>query len=194
MVSERETGEFYFGRIGSFEGVVALLLFLVSLSFSGGQNFWHAELWNGYPRYWIVIVAGGLGCLVTVWDTLKRTGYCPRQFLLFSMGSLLLTLLLARSPIPSLWAWFFLAFYCGDYICRVMESYFLNKNHPYPDLPATAGVLLLFMESYLRLLPASWDDKPILALGIYMGIRSLWGLGKAFYGLRRYWLWTNPAI
>ncbi|MFQ5449951.1 MAG: CDP-alcohol phosphatidyltransferase family protein [Nitrospinaceae bacterium] len=192
MMEERERGQLYFGPIGSLEGIFFLLIFYLSCLFPAGQAFWRTPLWNGIPGYWILILLGGMGYLLTVLDIFKRLGYSPPQFTNFVFGSFLLSIALAENTLPRSAGWFILAFYCGDYIGKVMDSYFRHGKHPYPDFFSTAGIVFLFADGYVHLLTGDGNLKLMAALGIYMGLKCLWNLGKTLAGLRRHWLWVNP--
>ncbi len=128
MVEEKERDELYFGPIGSFEGLMVILFFFLSWLVSPVQTLWQTPLWQGVPAYWLVIGIGLIGFAATVWDALRRIGASPRQFTLFALASFLLILVLIDSEISLAWGWFLLAFYSGDYIGRVMESYHLEKK------------------------------------------------------------------
>jgi len=192
MVEEKERGQLYFGPIGSFEGLILILIFFLSWLIPTVQTFWKTPAWQDYPAYWLIIIMGLMGFAGTVRDAIKRIGYSPRQFIVFCVGSLFLSLALMKTP-ASLWeGWFLLAFYSGDYTGRVMESYHLKQKHPYPDYFLTGAAFFLFADSLLHILSATECLNLIHILTLYMAIACLWNLIKTLKSLWHHWLWVNP--
>ncbi|MGK0289577.1 MAG: phosphatidylglycerophosphate synthase [bacterium] len=192
MMEEKERGELYFGPIGSLEGVVLAVIFFGSCAFPSGLAFWNAPLFGEYPRYMLFIVLFGLACVGTFFDILIRLKYIPKQFNVFALLSLALTILIYNFDVSRVGAWFFLAFYCGDYICRVMKSYLLHSDHPYPDLIAGIAILILLVHSYFPFIPKPFDLYFLRVIFVYMGIKNIISFIQTFSGMKKHWNWINP--
>jgi len=161
---------FIFGLIGTVEALFLLQILFLTWIIPGQIEYWQAATWKGFPRYWVIILFVGLGLLLTALDIVRRLGYSPRQFSLFSLGSLFLALTLIENAPSQITGWFILAFYSGDYIGRVMDSHLLNRKHPYPDLPATAIIFILFSNIHLQFAPSEWNPLMMIGLGGYTSV------------------------
>jgi|SaaInlStandDraft_7_1057024.scaffolds.fasta_scaffold69098_1 phosphatidylglycerophosphate synthase len=191
MVEEKETGELYFGPIGTVEARVLLQILFLTWMIPSQIEYWQAIIWNELPRYWIIILVIGFGFLLTVLDIVKRLGYCPRQFSLFSFGSLFLTLALIENPPSQIIGWFILAFYSGDYIGRVMDSHLLRKKHPYPDFAATLIIIILFIINRSHIISRESSELLMIVFGIYIGFKCIRGFTQTFRNHGAHWKWKN---
>ena len=192
MVEEKERGELYFGFIGPFEAVLGVMLFMLSCAFQDLREFWLAPLWGGYPAYGLMILITAAGFLVTVLGVIRRIGYLPLPFGLFSLFSGMLAYLLSLQAVSFLWGWLILACFGGDYISRVMKSHLLHLKHPLPDLGLSAAIVAL-LALYLA---GALESEP---LGFWLSLfgaaavaKNLWSLQGILRQLSVHWLWVNP--
>jgi len=191
MVEEKERGELYFGFPGPFEGVFAVFILFLSCIPAAGYEFWQAPLFGEVPRYWIVILGSGIGFAVTCWNAFQRVGYVPAQFKWFCFGSLPLVFVLPMVDLSPVLTWLILAFYCGDYIARVMGSHLFKTPHPYPDWIATIIIWPICLGAWTFMSQEALTQWTF-GFGIYIGIKALWSIGRVFRSLAKYWIWVNP--
>lgn len=184
LVEEKERGELYFGPVGSLEGVLLFTGFFISWTVPAIRAWWLAPLVAGWPAYWILIVAGAAGSVLATVDCLRRIGRVPRSFALFVVTSLLLTLLLARSPLAFWPAAAALVLYCGDYTGRVLGSHLLNRPHAWPDWVA------LPLLGLAHFFPAHTANLLFALLG-YLVARTAVGIVDVLHPLRQHWRWVN---
>lgn len=192
MVEELELQMLVFGKLGTLEGVIALIIFFLTWTLDPIKRFWAEELYAGYPRYWLVIGFFALGYIGTLIDVLRRMKYLPRQFVLFIAINLLLAFCLYRLNVSSLSAWIVFTLYCGEYISKVMESYLIGKRHKYPDHLVSVGAILLAILIIAELLTATSLILLILGLTYYLIAKVIWNFTVVVYQLRSHWHWINP--
>ncbi len=192
MVEELETKQLIFGLVGTLEGLIILILFFLTWQLGPIRQFWEAELYGGYARYWVVIVIFALGYVGTLIDVIRRIGYIPKQFTAFVVVNILLAFALFRLEIGHLLGWIIISLYSGEYISKVMESYLIGKKHKYPDLlVAFAAIFFIFLEIFGR----SYDEYlPVVISGLtlYLGIKVVCLFSWVVYQLKEHWLWYNP--
>ena len=191
MMEEKETGAICFAKIGSLEGVIATIIFFLSFAIDGVWGFWQTSSYFYIPNYYYVFGLLVLSFITTTGDVLLRVKKLPPPFTIFIVISLLLCYLLSISSISKIVGWFVLAAFCGDYIGRLMISYFKVTPHPLPDIIAVLWVLLLSLIEYL--------DQSIFNMGInifsyYMIFKVLYSFTNNFNTLSSHWLWINPKV
>ena len=194
MVEELERKELYFGPIGTLEGVIALIIFFISWLVPQLRELWQLELIAGLPAYWIVICLFGLGYVGTILDILKRLGYFPRQFVLFTFCCMVLVYLLYRQQVEYLEGWLIVTLYGGEYIAKVMESYLLNREHKYPDFAVSATIILLPVGLFSNLISLSLFHWLLAVLTLYLLLKVSVLFIRVTYQLRKDWNWINPYL
>jgi phosphatidylglycerophosphate synthase len=192
MVEELETGELIFGKVGTLEGLIILILFFLTWQIPAVREFWMIGLVEGYARFWVVIAIFALGYLGTLADVIWRIGYIPRQFLVFTLSSMLLAFGLFNLGTGNLLSWVVITLTCGEYISKVMESYLIGKKHKYPD-PIIFVVALAIVLLQLWGVLGNESLKMIVAgLTGYLALRVVWLFVSVLSQLRGHWLWLNP--
>lgn len=192
MMEELERNELYFGPLGTLEAVIILIFFFISWLIPPFRHFWQQESLAGYPLYWLLIIFFALGYAATLFDIIRRLGYSPRQFNILIICALALSLVLYAKNVDRWLGWITLVLYSGEYVAKVMGSYLLSQKHKYPDIIASAGIMLL---SYLTLTDLVTKNNFGLIfsfLPIYLACKVFYLFWSILYKLRRYWLWSNP--
>jgi len=191
MMEELERQELYFNYLGTLEGVLLLIVFFLSWLIPSVREFWQWRVFGDYPLFSFILPALGLGYLGTIIDILRRLRYSPWPFTLYSLCSLLLVWFLYQNAVNPVKAWLIVVLYSGEYIGKVMGSYLLVRRHRYPDLAASAIILLLTIGVWWQPTffgPKGWLD----GLAIYLGLRVAWVFIHNFRQLQAHWHWLNP--
>ena len=191
MMEERETGYLHFGRWGSLESFLLMILFFLSWTVPALQRLWLHPLGWGLDARWLYLGGSAFGLLFTVVAIRLRMGYWPRQTWIFSLGALALAVLLSYLTRSQVLSFLVLAFYSADYIGRMQGSFFLDRPHPYPDLPVTVAAATLLPLHALGLVPAGADIFILSLLAIYLSVRMALGPGEVIYQMRGQWRWAN---
>jgi ethanolaminephosphotransferase len=193
MVEELERQELVFGLLGTLEGIVLLVLFFVTWAVEPVRDFWNQELFQGYARYWLVILFFGLGYIGTIVDVARRIGYFPRQFLVFTLATLLMAYSLYQSGYSNIISWLCVTLYSGEYISKVMESYLIGKKHKYPDLLVLITVSLASMMIFLDILRNEIIRNVIIVMMVYLGFKVVTLFVLVVFQLKHHWIWVNPS-
>jgi len=191
MMEERETGYLHFGRWGSLESFVLMILFFLTWTIPALQRLWLHPLGWGLDARWLYLGVSAFGFLFTIMSIRLRMGYWPRQTWIFAIGALALAVLLTHLTRSQLMSFLVLALYSGDYIGRVQGSYFLDRPHPHPDLPVTVTAATLLPLYMLGLVPAGASVAVVSLLAIYLSVRLALGPGEIIYQMRGQWRWAN---
>ena len=192
-VEELEKKELHFGSVGSLEGIVILFLFFASLLFSPIRNFWMAEIIEGYPNYWVIILLGIFGFSGTTLSIIKRMGSVPRQLTVFLICSFSLTIFLStQNIITEVQGWLILTLYGTGYLGSVMRSQMLSEKHHYPDLMASVAIFIIWPVVYIKVFPEQILKGLTDLFLIYLIIYVLLILLRILSQFRDHWLWINP--
>ena len=131
-VEQRIRKELYFGKVGSLEGVVLMILVLALCISENGRAFWHFEL--GWPLNHYLLASFALGCVGTIFTCLQRIGRIPREFLVFGVGGSLLVVLGIYLNLPSSWLFCAITIYSSEFILRNMAQHLAGQEGPAIDL------------------------------------------------------------
>lgn len=194
MMEEKERGELYFGPVGSLEGVFMLMGIYLTCAFPGGMAFLFEPLWHGYANYWVIILFTMAGFIFTAVDIFLRLGYSPRQFNLFMVASLILSVSLMNLDGVFVTGWFMLAFYSSDYIGRLMDSYLSGTPHPYPDFLGTLLVLVIAVQTFFGLLDKNGQEYLLYGALGYFALKSVISFAQVFSHHKEHWSWVNPRV
>jgi len=192
MMEELERNQLYFGPIGTLEGLVLLIAFFLSWMVPPIRKLWQTELLWGYPAYWLVIIIFGAGLLFTIVDIIRRLGYIPGAFSIFVVFLIVVSFCCYYGKQDRLVGWLIVLLYCGDYVGRIMNSYFLSQKHKYPDLlaPIIAGALIVMIFTKLsNSFIFQWLNWFLFA---YLTFRVVWIFSLTIFQLRIHWFWWNP--
>ena len=191
MMEERETGYLHFGRWGSLESFVLMILFFLSWTIPALQQLWQYPLGWGLDARWLYLGVSAVGFLFTAVAIRRRMGYWPRQTWIFTLGALSLAVLLSYLTRSQVLSFLVLGFYSADYIGRMQGSYFLDRSHPYPDIPVTVVAATLLPLYVLGLVPVSANIIIASLLATYLSVRMILGPGEVIYQMRGQWRWAN---
>ena len=191
-MEQRERRELYFGKYGSLEGVILVLIVLLSCISSSGLDFWHQSVLFSRPNYLLLISGVLLGCFFTTFGSIVRIGRCPADFLHFFVAGTVLMLFCGLYSIPWYLAFLVITGYTSDYILKCMQAYFFEMPGRHPD-----STCLVFLIGLVLLKIVSWEITPvILAFWIY----GLLMVGKIilrgriiFQELKVFWIWWNNS-
>ena len=187
-VEQNVRKELYFGKIGSLEGLVLILLIMVSCIPVDGRNLWHASFLDGVPAYLALFLLFSTGCLYTLAGSFKRMASIPGNFIhFFCAGSLLFLLCIYYRfswEIPFL----VLTVFSGDFILKAMQSYLFDEASQSSD-----KIIYLLLPAVLVSEFTSFEVEPLfMVYGIIVGIKLIWLSFIIFSRLKSHWIWWNP--
>jgi len=189
-VEQRERKELYFGKIGSLEGVILILLVMLSCLSAAGLDFWHQPGLFSLPNYLILFISFLLCCLYTVYGCIVRIGHYPTDLLHFSTVGTLLVLLCSACSIPWYLASLAITVYSADYILNSMQIYFLGASGRQPD-----RTILVLLVGFPLLKLVSWNDTPMIitfwVYGLIMASKIFWRGMNIWQELKIFWIWWN---
>ena len=191
MMEERETGYLQFGRWGSLESFCLMILFFLSWTVPVLQRLWLHPMGWGLDARWIYLAISAFGFLFTTVAIRLRMGYWPRQTWCFALGALALAMLLTCLTRSQFLSFLVLGFYAADYIGRMQGSIFLDRPHPYPDIPVTVVASALLPLYVLGVVPAHANIFITSLLAVYLSVRMALGPGEVIYQMRGQWRWAN---
>ena len=179
--------ELYFGKIGSLEGIVLVLIILLSFMTSQGKKFWLEYTVMDLPVYSILVLGLFFGVIYTVAGSIKRLQHIPNSFIhyLFT-GSILLSLCIFYQI-----SWYvtFLVInvYSADLILKSMKSHLLDAEIPKPDLIVYVLFLFLIFQPFFE------NEQQIffLVYGLIVSGKIIWNITQIFSKLRNFWIWWN---
>jgi phosphatidylglycerophosphate synthase len=185
-VEQRIRKELYFGKVGSLEGVVLMILVLALCISENGRTLWHFEL--GWPLYHYLLASFALGCVGTIFTCLQRIGRLPKEFLVFGIGGSLLVVLGIYLDLPSSWLFCAITIYSSEFILRNMAQHLVGQAGAAIDL-VVFGLLVGLVGWYWL----SWNPIPLLMLfNLGLVLSMLMCCRRLFVQWRHYWLWWNP--
>ena len=186
-VEQRIRKELYFGKVGSLEGVVLMILVFALCISENGRALWHFEL--GWPLYQYLLASFALGCLGTIFTCLQRIGRLPREFLGFGIGGSLLVILGINLDLPSGWLFCAITIFSSEFILRNMAQHLAGQEGAAIDL-VVFGLLVGLVGWYWL----SWNPIPLLMLfNLGLGLSMLMRCRRLFVQWRQHWLWWNPS-
>ena len=192
MYEELERKELYFGPVGTLEGVILIILFLLSWMIPAAREFWQSHLILGYPKYWIAIVFVAVGYTATIMDVMGRVRYITLHFGVFLVAGVVLAVLLYLNHVPQFTGWLLFTLFSGEYIAKIMESHLVGTPKRYPD-----PVILLFISvfcalQFIREIPAANLHALLMLAVLYLAFKVVYLFSRIVYSLRGYWIWINP--
>ena len=186
-MEQRIRKELYFGKVGSLEGVVLMILVLALCISENGRTLWHFEL--GWPLYHYLLASFALGCVGTIFTCLHRIGRLPKEFLVFGIGGSLLVVLGIYLDLPSSWLFCAITIYSSEFILRNMAQHLAGQAGAAIDL-VVFGLLVGLVGWYWL----SWNPIPLLMLfNLGLGLSMLMRCRRLFVQWRQHWLWWNPS-
>jgi phosphatidylglycerophosphate synthase len=184
MIEEKERGAIFFGWFGTIEAIFLFVLFYLSCLIPGVRDWWSAPLYGSWPAYWILVIAGGIGCVGTTADCLRRTGRLPVQLAAFVGVNLVLALALSQSTASLGYVVAVMFLHGGDYVGRVIGTHLLRRPHAWPDVVAPVLALALpYGPTWLMPLVLVW-----------LAWRWAVGVWNVVSPLRGDWRWVNPPL
>ena len=186
-VEQRIRKELYFGKVGSLEGVVLMILVFALCISENGRAFWHFEL--GWPLYHYLLASFALGCLGTIFTCLHRIGRLPKEFLVFGIGGSLLVVLGIYLDLSSGWLFCAITIFSSEFILRNMAQHLAGQEGAAIDL-VVFGLLVGLVGWYWL----SWNPIPLLMLfNLGLALSMLMRCRRLFVQWRQHWLWWNPS-
>ena len=186
-VEQRIRKELYFGKVGSLEGVVLMILVFALCISENGRALWHFEL--GWPLYHYLLASFALGCLGTIFTCLQRIGRLPRAFFGFGVGGSLLVILGINLDLPSGWLFCAITIFSSEFILRNMAQHLAGQEGAAIDL-VVFGLLVGLVGWYWL----SWNPIPLLMLfNLGLALSMLVRCRRLFVQWRQHWLWWNPS-
>ncbi len=189
-VEQRERRELYFGKIGSLEGIILILLVMLSCLSFAGLDVWHQPGLFSQPNYLLLFTVFLLGFLFTAYGCIDRIGHCPADFLHFSVAGTVLMLICGAYSIPWYLASLVITGYSSDYILNSMQTYFFGVSSRHPD-----PVLLLLLAGVALLQLVSWNVTLLIIIfwiyGLLIAGKIFWRGRNMWQELKVFWIWWN---
>tara|TARA_Y100001970_G_C14247063_1_gene869042 strand:- start:885 stop:1877 length:993 start_codon:yes stop_codon:yes gene_type:complete len=177
----------YFGKIGSLEGVIMILIILCSLMTTQGKIFWTRQSIFDYPVYIFLVFTLILGVIYTVITSLKRLKYFPKSFLHFLITGSILFYFCTNNQISWYLNFLVINAYSADFILKSMKSHLITLEHPKPDLIVYIFFIFLFFNTFFGF----EKDVIFLCYGCLISIKIIWDFIKIFSELKHHWVWWN---
>ena len=155
-VEQRERRVLYFGKLGSLEGIVLVLLVLFSCINKTGLFFWHNSDFSLLPNYLILISVVLLGSFITTLNCLIRIGNCPKDFINFFVSGAILVNFFYLFSIPWYLAFLVITGYSADYILKCMQAHFFETNSRHPDSACHILIIGLVLLKFI-----AWEFTPV---------------------------------
>ncbi|MBT4525831.1 MAG: hypothetical protein HOC24_04705 [Deltaproteobacteria bacterium] len=193
MVEELETGQLVFSKIGTLEGLILLIVFLISWCIPVFKTLWSQYSLYGIQAYWIVIIAMTIGYILTMVDIWNRVGKLPSHFIIFALGSGVLSAALFYSKIDQTLGWLILTVYSGEYIGKVMRNYLVRLDIWVIKIDSIVIPLILLLVSMLELLSSGILNYLMIAFSCYWTVKVIIVFTDVFRRLSKHWLWVNPG-
>ena len=192
-VEQRERRVLYFGKLGSLEGIVLVLLVLFSCINKTGLFFWHNSDFSLLPNYLILISVVLLGSFITTLNCLIRIGNCPKDFINFFVSGAILVNFFYLFSIPWYLAFLVITGYSADYILKCMQAHFFETNSRHPDSACHILIIGLVLLKFIE-----WEFTPVTLIFWTYGSLLFFKIiirGKIlFQEFRHYWIWWNKPI
>ena len=177
----------YFGKIGSLEGVILILLILFSFLTIQGKIFWLKFTVMGFPVYIILVFVLISGVIYTVFSSLMRIKYIPTSFIHFIFAGSILYSFTINNKISWFLIFWVINAYAADFILKSMKAHLLNYDHPKPDMLIYILFIYHFFEKYFY-----FEHMYVFfGYGLLITAKIIWNLIKIFYEFKRYWIWWN---
>ena len=181
------SNKLYFGKIGSLEGIVLVLIILCSSMTTQGKTFWTQYLVLDYPVYFFLVLVLILGEFYTTFSCLKRLKFFPKTFLHFFLMGSLLCYFCINNQISWYLSFLVINSYSAEFILKSMKSHLLRSDPPKPDILIYIFLFFLFSDTFFGLA----QEIIFLCYGIALTLKIIWDLKKVFSEFSHYWVWWN---
>ena len=177
----------YFGKIGSLEGIILIIIILCSILTIQGKTFWFRFSIMDLPVYFFLVLVLISGVIYTVISSLNRIKYVPSSFKHFVLVGSILYYFCINNQISWYLIFFVINAYSADFILKSMKSHLLNTEHPKPDILIYILLFFNLFETYF------YFEQEIIyfCYGILITTKIIWNLIKIFIEFKRYWIWWN---
>ena len=177
----------YFGKVGSLEGVVIILLILCSYMTSSGKTFWLKFTIIDLPVYIFLVWGLIMGVIYTVLGSLKRIKYIPKSFIHFVLLGSILCYCCIHFQISWYFSFLLINAYSGNFILKSMKSHLVSPEDPKPD----KVVYFLFFFILIASIYENEERIYFFSYGLFITTITFWNLNKILYQLRKHWIWWN---
>jgi len=177
----------YFGKIGSLEGVILIILILCSILTTEGKIFWNSFYILDLPVYIFLVLVFISGVIYTVISSLRRLKYVPKSFIHFLLTGSILLYFCSNNQISWYLIFFVVNAYSADFILKSMKSHLLNTAYPKPDKLIYILLFFNFFETYFYF----QHEMVYLCYGLLITARITWKMIEIFTEFKRYWIWWN---
>ena len=179
--------ELYFGKIGSLEGVLLILLILFSLMTSQGKYFWLKNKLFDIPLHVLLVIGLILGVIFTVAGSIRRLQHLPKTFIHYIISGGGLCFICFYYQIDWYISFLVINVYSADLILKSMKFHLLDAEIPKPDLI----VYMLFLFLIFQHIFEYEIQIGFLVYGLAVTTKLLWEICQIFYKLRTCWIWWN---
>ena len=179
--------ELYFGKIGSLEGVILILIILGSLMTSQGKYFWLKYTMFDVPLHTFLVIGLILGVIFTVAGSIRRLQHLPKTLIHYFLTGALLCLICFYYQISWYISFLVINVYSADLILKSMKFHLLDAENPKPDLIVYMLFLFLIFQQFFE-----YEIQiGFLVYGLAVTTKVVWEIGQIFFKLRTYWFWWN---
>ena len=192
-MEQREKRILYFGKIGSLEGIILVLLVLFSCINKTGLSFWHNSDFPLLPNYLILISVVLLGNFFTALNCVIRIRSCPIDFINFFVSGTILSTFCYLFSIPWYLAFLVITGYSADYILKCMQAYFFETNGKHPDSACHILIIGLVLLKFIE-----WEFTPVTLIfwtyGLLLTCKIIIQGIILIQEFRNYWIWWNKPL
>ena len=192
-MEQREKRILYFGKIGSLEGIILVLLELFSCINKTGLSFWHNSDFPLLPNYLILISVVLLGNFITALNCVIRIRSCPIDFINFFVSGTILSTFCYLFSIPWYLAFLVITGYSADYILKCMQAYFFETNGKHPDSACHILIIGLVLLKFI-----AWEFTPVTLIfwtyGLLLICKIIIQGIILIQEFRNYWIWWNKPL
>lgn len=179
------TGWLIFEKLGSLEGVLIGICFILGGFFPITHSFLSQPQYLVYSGLEILLILSSLGSILTMFVTLWRTKKMSFSLFLFFI-SLGLTIFFGIKTLTFNYLCITITLFSSVYLGTLMRGHLIDKMERLPDLLVPVLLMIAFFseklsQNYLQLL--------IFSYLILQVIKIVYLVGSP---LKRYWVWKNP--
>ena len=179
--------ELYFGKMGSLEGILLILLILGSLMTSHGKYFWLKNKLFDIPLHFLLVIGLILGVIFTVTGSIRRLQHIPKSFIHYFITGASLCFICFYYQINWYISFLVINVYSAEFILKSMKFHLLHADIPKPDLI----VYMLFLFLIFQHIFEYEIQIVFIVYGLSVTTKIVWEIYQIFYELRSYWIWWN---
>ena len=176
----------YFEKIGSLETILMSCALIILLAIEPVYRFALSTPFCSYTVAEIMFVILSPGTFITFAKVIRRASVTDVWFRLFCVFLIVVACVSATFLAPAA-IFYVITAYSALYIGNLQRGHLCDGKKRFPDFAVPVFMAAAFIFEPLREQPFLWG------LYIYLACRNLWIGAHAFWTLRGFWVWKNPA-